>query len=130
MEKLQIHTGQIRLEILDDSGESRGIFRFNPDDTAVARRIFSLQKTVDEKLTEYESKAKDAKDDETNVELLDETIAYFRGVIDEIYGSGTSDLLFGAAHSLSMFEDFFSGIMPYYTKASEERLKKYSKNKK
>lgn len=130
MEKLQIHTGQIRLEILDDSGESRGIFRFNPDDTAVARRIFSLSQTVDEKMAEYEAKAKDANDDKSNVELLDETISYFRGVIDEIYGSGSSDLLFGDAHSLSMFEDFFKGIMPYYTKASEERVKKYSKKRK
>ena len=130
MEKLQIHTGQIRLEILDDSGESRGIFKFNPDDTAVAKRIFSLSQTVDEKMAEYETKAKDAKDDKSNVELLDETIAYFRGVIDEIYGNGTSDLLFGNAHSLSMFEDFFVGIMPSYKKASEARVKKYSKKTK
>lgn len=129
MEKLQIHTGQIRLEIVDDSGESRGIFKFNPDDTAVAKRIFSLSQTVDEKMAEYEAKAKDAKDNQTNVELLDETISYFRGVIDEIYGDGTSELLFGNAHSLSMFEDFFLGIMPYYKKASEQRVKKYSKKK-
>lgn len=129
MEKLQIHTGQIRLEIVDDSGESRGIFKFNPDDTAVAKRIFSLSQTVDEKMAEYEAKAKDAKDSQTNVELLDETISYFRGVIDEIYGDGTSELLFGNAHSLSMFEDFFLGIMPYYKKASEQRVKKYSKKK-
>lgn len=129
MEKLQIHTGQIRLEIVDDSGESRGIFKFNPDDTAVAKRIFSLSQTVNEKMAEYEAKAKDAKDDQANVELLDETISYFRVVIDEIYGDGTSELLFGNAHSLSMFEDFFLGIIPYYKKASEQRVKKYSKKK-
>jgi len=130
MEKLQIHTGQIRLEILDDSGESRGIFKFNPDDVAIAKKILSLHQTFNEKMTEYEEKAKDIKDEASGVELLDETIAYFRGLIDEIYGKGTSDLLFGDAHTLSMFEDFFLGIIPYYKSASEKRVKKYSKKKK
>lgn len=129
MEKLQIRTGQVSLEILDDNGESRGIFRFNPNDTKVAEKVFHLQDTINAKWKELESKYKDTNDAGNNLELLNETIQYFRGLVDEIFGAGTSQLLFGDSCTLSMFEDFFVGITPYYKSASEERLKKYGKKK-
>ena len=54
MESLQVRTGQISLRILDDAGEERGIFRFNPEDVESARRVVSLQKELDEKQREFE----------------------------------------------------------------------------
>lgn len=39
MESLQIRTGRIRLEILDDTGNSRGIFSFNPTDVESAKKL-------------------------------------------------------------------------------------------
>ena len=131
MEKLQIHTGQICLEIVDDHGESRGVFKFNPNDVAVAKKVFELQDTINAKFAEYEKLYAEAGDDsQKSIELLTETVDYFRGVIDEIFGAGSSQLLFGDARTFSMLSDFFSGITPYYTKASEERVQKYKKVKK
>lgn len=130
MESLQIHTGQICLEILDDHGESRGIFKFNPNDVAVAKRVFALQDTVQEKFKEYEDKLSKTQNEQEGFDLLTETIQYFRGVIDEIFGAGSSQILFGDANTFSMFDDFFNGIAPYYTKASNERVNKYKKVKK
>ena len=127
MEKLQIHTGQICLEIVDDHGETRGVFKFNPDDTAVAKRVFALQQSMEDKFVEYEEKCKKSSGAEDNLELLDDIIQYVKGVIDEIFGAGSSQLLFGDANTLSMFEDFFVGITPYFKSASEARVKKYSK---
>ena len=131
MEKLQIHTGQICLEVVDDHGESRGVFRFNPNDVAVAKKVFELQDTINAKFAEYEKLYAEAGDDsQRSIELLTETVDYFRGVIDEIFGAGSSQLLFGDARTFSMLEDFFAGITPYYTKASENRVQKYKKVKK
>jgi len=131
MEKLQIHTGQICLDIVDDHGESRGVFKFNPNDVSVAKRVFELQDTINAKFDEYEKQYKEAEgDSQKSIELLDETIDYFRGVIDDIFGAGSSQTLFGDAHTFSMLEDFFAGITPYYTKASAERVQKYKKVKK
>jgi hypothetical protein len=127
MASLQIHTGQICLDILDDQGNQRGVFKFNPNDVSVAKRVFALQNTIQDKFKEYEERYKDVQNEQDGITLLDETIQYFRGVIDEIFGAGTSQILFGDCNTFSMFEDFFNGITPYYTKASKDRVQKYKK---
>jgi hypothetical protein len=131
MEKLQIHTGQICLDVVDDHGESRGVFKFNPNDITTARKVFSLQETLNTKFEEYDKQFNEVKDDAgKSVELFEEVIKYCRDAIDEIFGAGTSQILFGDANTFQMFEDFFDGITPYYTKASKERVQKYQKQKK
>ena len=130
METLKIHTGQVCLNIVDDSGESRGVFKFNPNDITVAKRIYSLQGTIADKQKEYEERVNQAEaSEESSIELLEEIVQYFRGVIDDIFGAGSSNILFGDACSISMFDDFFEGITPYYQKASEARVQKYKKVK-
>ena len=103
------------------------MFKFNPNDVSVAKRVFALQDTVQDKFKEYEERYKEAKSEQDGIDLLEETIQYFRGVIDEIFGAGTSQILFGDCNTFSMFDDFFNGITPYYTKASKDRVQKYKK---
>ena len=130
MDSLQVRTGQISLRILDDAGEERGIFRFNPEDIESAKKVVSLQGTLEEKSKEFEARNAECKTAEEKLELLAETVDYFRGMIDDCFGEGTSDLVFGNAHTLSMFTDFIEGITPYYSQASAKRTSKYVKSKK
>ncbi len=125
MESLQIRTGEIKLQILDDNGDERGIFKFNPEDVHVAKQVFGLKDEFDMKQAEFQEKTKLCKTDQEKIELLNEVVDYFEGLIDSCFGEGTSELVFGGAKTLSMFEDFFVGITPYYQKASEKRMAKY-----
>lgn len=129
MESLQIRTGAISLRILDDLGEERGIFKFNPEDIESAKQVLSLQQELTEKQKEFEDRSEQCETDDEKIELLSESVAYFRNLVDKCFGDGTSDLVFGDANSLSMFYDFFEGIMPYYENASKKRMAKYSKPK-
>lgn len=129
MESLQIRTGRIRLEILDDTGNSRGVFSFNPTDVESAKKVMNLQTELTVKNKEFTDKANACTQPEEQVDLLNEIVDYFEGVIDEIFGAGSSLTLFGNDKSLSMFYDFFDGIMPYYQRASEQRMAKYIKPK-
>lgn len=122
MESLQIKTGQISLHITDDDGKERGIFRFNPEDVMVARKVMDLKKDFEVKEKEFKVLSKQADTAEKQIALLEEIVNYFREKIDECYGQGTSDILFGEARVLGMFGDFFAGINPYYMKASEKRM--------
>lgn len=125
MESLQVRTGQISLNILDDAGESRGVFKFNPEDIQSAKRVFELQSEFNVKQEEFQKRAEQCETPEQKLELLDEVVSYFRNLVDDCFGAGSSDLLFGNAKTLTMFEDFFNGITPYYQKASEARMAKY-----
>lgn len=127
MESLQIRTGAISLEILDDAGNSRGVFSFNPEDVESAKQVIELQSEFEAKQIDFEERAKTCTDAESKVVLLNEVVNYFRDAIDRCFGEGSSDLLFGNAKTLSMFEDFFNGITPYYQKASKARIAKYKK---
>lgn len=127
MDSLQIKTGVVNLRILDDEGNERGIFKFNPEDIESAKRVIELQDKLVASEEAFAERCKDCKTAEEQLSLLTETIDYYKGIIDECFGEGTSQLVFGDAHTLSMFGDFIEGITPYYKKASEKRTAKYRK---
>lgn len=128
MDSLQVRTGQISLQILDDNGELRGVFKFNPQDIESAKRVFALQAELPIKQAEFEERIKGATTDEERLTLLSDIVDYFNDAIDTCFGIGSSAILFGGAKVLSMYEDFFTGITPYYEKASKQRTAKYRKS--
>ena len=130
MESLQVRTGQISLQILDDNGDPRGVFKFIPTDIESAKQVLELQKDIDVKSKEFHELAKQADTADKQINLLSDIVDYFEGRIDSIFGQGSSKILFGDAKTLSMFEDFIVGIIPYYEKASKERISKYTKTRK
>ena len=127
MESLKIRTGEVRLQILGDDGEERGIFSFNPEDVASARRFLEIRKELAIKHEEFEAQEKACETDESRADLLNDIVNYFETLIDECWGAGTSKMLFGDAKTLGMFADFFDGISPYYADASKKRVKEYTK---
>lgn len=125
MESLKIRTGKIRLQIEDDSGEVRGIFTFNPNDVESAKRIAEVQKEFGVKNKEFQDRSTKCTTPEEQINLLNEVVDYFEKLIDDCFGAGSSEILFGDDKSIDMFLDFFEGITPYYEKASKERMAKY-----
>ena len=114
MESLQIRTGSISLRILDDLGNERGIFTFNPEDVKSAEQLLLLQQDLAVRSEELEQKEKECKNSEEKIALMSEAVQYFRDAIDRCFGEGSSATLFGNSNTLSMFYDFIEGITPYY----------------
>ena len=128
MESLKIRTGEVRIRILDDRDEERGIFKFNPEDIETTKKFFNVQKDFEVKQKEFLDKSELCTTPDKKIELLSEIVDYLKTTIDDCFGQGSSQILFGDNCSLTMFEDFFEGITPYYEQASKARIEKY-KNK-
>lgn len=125
MDSLKISTGRVRLQIVDEAGNQRGIFSFNPTDVESAKRILEIQKDYEVKVKEFSAKIDTADTIDEKIALMNEIVTYFKSIIDDCFGEGSSQILFGDEKSLDMFYDFFEGITPYYEKASKERMAKY-----
>lgn len=136
MEKLKINTGAIHLAVECDGIESE--ISFNPNDVAFVEEIYKLMSELDAKSAEFA--AKEAKLDENSgtdengipvnaierLKLIKEACLYMRGRIDDIFGAGTSDKVFGCTNTLSMFEQFFEGITPYINRVRANKMSKYT----
>lgn len=125
MDSLKISTGRVRLQIVDEAGNQRGIFSFNPSDIESAKHVIEIQKDFEMKNAEFQKRINAAETMEEKITILDELVTYFEKVIDDCFGEGSSQVLFGNDKSVDMFYDFFDGITPYYEKASKERMAKY-----
>ena len=131
MESLHIDTGAVTLSINND--ESRTI-TFYPTDVHFAEAFFDLvrdfmQHREDVSMKEKEIKASGgtaAERSEKEVELLRETYAFMRERIDNCFGSGTSEIVFGNHDSLGAYASFFRGVEPYVRKARKDELARYS----
>lgn len=127
MESLQIRTGKIAIKILDDDGEVRGIFKFNPEDLGVAKRMSELLAEIKQNTGEISKRESECKTGEERMLLLEEVCSGYRDKIDQIWGAGSSDILFGNAVCVEMFTDFLNGISKHYQKESNKRIAEYQK---
>jgi uncharacterized protein YfcZ (UPF0381/DUF406 family) len=127
MNSLQINTGEIRISINDDPTR---IVSFNPSDAGFAERFYKIVGEFEEKLAEFQSKAKDAGNLQTieQITILKETCEFVRMKIDYVFGAGTSQTVFGDSLVLDSFSQFFDGITPYIRKARTEKIAKYVPN--
>ena len=135
MDSLRINTGEVRLAINDDPGR---VISFNPEDLSFAERFYGLLGDFEAKEKEYQGRAaalqKDAEADDFGIpknfgaalDLLHETCDFLRTKIDEVFGAGTSQTVFGDANTLDMFEQFFTGLTPYVQKSREKHVRKYT----
>lgn len=131
MESLHIDTGAVTLSINND--ENRTI-TFYPTDVHFAEAFFDLvrdfmqhREIVSKKEEEIkESGGTAAERSAKEVELLRETYAFMRERIDNCFGAGTSDIVFGNHDSLGAYASFFRGVDPYVRKARTDELARYS----
>lgn len=119
-------------------GKEVGVIHFNPNDVAFSERVYDLIGELDAADKEYTQKAADLeKDTELDAYGLPrnqrERLSLLRGVcetmhakIDEVFGEGTSEMVFGGALDLDAIWQFFDGIAPEMGEAQQERIKKYT----
>jgi|SRR5688572_15508251 len=137
MDSLQINTSEKHIPIIRD-GSSVGELVFNPNDAIFRERFYKLAGEFQEKLNEYQSRAneleknKDADENDIPVnslaknELAKEGCVYMRKQIDYLFGTGTSQLVFGDVMELDLFPQFFAGVTPLIAQTASEKVQKYT----
>ena len=131
MESLRIDTGAVTLSINNDENRTITVY---PTDVHFAEAFFDLvrdfmQHREDVSRQEEEIKESGGTDAERSakeVELLRETYAFMRERIDNCFGAGTSEIVFGNHDSLGAYASFFRGVEPYVRKARTDELARYS----
>jgi hypothetical protein len=140
-QSLKIDSGEVRLAIEDENGNIKGEIKFNPKDELFAERFYRVMKEFQQKMQESEERSKEldsnTKLDENglpvNIEegmvFLRETCSYMREKIDYLFGSGTSQIVFGDVLSFDMIAQFLDGVTPYIQTARSNKLEQYIPNK-
>lgn len=135
MPNINIDDGVVRLTVNNDPNR---VITFNPADVGFANRFYGLIEEFIAKQQEYHGRAlaldkQNGKDKyglprngKAGFALLLEICEYMRGVIDEVFGAGTSQAAFGNANTLTMFEQFFNGVTPFIEAARAPKLAKYT----
>ena len=138
MDKLGINitTGEKNVPIIRD-GEVVGELSFNPTDVLFAERFYALlgdmQKTLKEYKAQGQELAKSKKDNggipvnmEEHITLQRDLCNYLREKIDNVFGDGSSQKVFGDTRNLEIYKQFFDGMMPFFQQARAERVAMYT----
>ncbi len=140
-ELMKLTTGRIEIPIERD-GEDVGGLAFNPNDLAFVERYYGLISEFEAKEKEYQQKAEALeqnkefdsygipKNMKEGLALLKDICQFMRSRIDYVFGEGTSQLVFGEANTLDMFEQFFEGVTPHIQKARTGKVEKYTGKRK
>lgn len=138
MESLRIDTGAKRVMINDDPNR---VIVFNPSDVAFAERFYRLIGEFQDKQAEYQRRAEELEQNAVvnengipsnlaeSLALLREACEFLRAKIDDLFGAGTSEKVFGDALSLDAFEQFFEGITPFVQTARSDKMTRYVSKK-
>ena len=135
---ISIHTGDILLAIQRDGVPTGETLVFNPSDLIFIEKFYKLFDELKTKLTEFNTRseqltANNAVDPNgiplnapQIIEMNKEANAYMRARIDDLFGKGVSQKLFGSSITMDVFEQFFQGIIPYVQKDRQQKVAKYT----
>ena len=137
--KLKSLSNVVRIAINDDPAR---VIEFNPDDVGFVERFYALIDYVEAKENEIKEKLEEIRKDQTvssygmpnsirrEVQLTAEMCRYMREQIDNVFGEGSSQTIFGDANVPTMFGEFFAAIGPCISSARSGAVKKYTAKKK
>ncbi|MBX3004558.1 MAG: hypothetical protein KF821_01875 [Anaerolineales bacterium] len=135
MDSIRIDQPNLK-RILINEDESK-VLEFDPSDVAFIERFYKVFNELKAKIEYYQQRNNDlgshVATDELGVplnvgdrlKLLSEACDYIRGLVDDLFGAGTAQMVFGDARSLRQFEIFFEQLTPFIEKPRAEKLKPY-----
>ena len=137
--KLKSLSNVVRIAINDDPAR---VIEFNSDDVGFVERFYALIDNVEAKENEIKEKLEAIRKDQTEssygmpnsirreVQLTAEMCRYMREQIDNVFGAGSSQTIFGDVNVPTMFGEFFTLIGPCISSARSGAVKKYTAKKK
>ena len=132
MDKIRVK-GKRAFEIeVNDKGET---IKIDLDNTRLVGKLLNMLKDIEIKQKEFEERAEELTKREDKIlegfedspvpvtqnfvdyiKLNDDFCNICRGYIDDLFGKGSSDKIFGDINNIDMFEDFIVQLEPYLTK--------------
>ncbi len=138
MDSLNFETNAIKLMINDDPSR---VISFDPTDVIFASKFYDVIGEFNQKMIELQKQARKFERETAigenglplnagdRLEFVKQVCQYLRGKIDDLFGAGTSQTVFGDGMSIQAIEGFFDGIMPYIEKARNKKLAKHISDK-
>ena len=139
MEKLNINLGYKEYTINDDEN---AVIRINTTDFGLIDRLNNMRKKAGDIVAKLEQ-IKQSEDEDAILTAIGEAGNSMRALIDEVFGEGTSNNVFGGINCLSFAGgqpvalNFLDAIVPIIQadiekeqKASDKRIKKYTETAK
>lgn len=131
MESLSIGGNAVELMIDDDP---KRIIRFYPTDVEFAEAYFSLCSEFDKARQDIAAREIAMENEgldeitlaERRVQLTKEAFDVLRAGIDNTFGPGTAQTVFGNRNNLTMAARFFRGVTPYVRRARESEIARYT----
>ncbi|MFR4979081.1 MAG: hypothetical protein ACLUDG_09205 [Butyricicoccus sp.] len=131
MENLSISSGAVELMIDNDPNR---VISFYPTDISFAEGFYNLMQKYDHKQKEMEKRIEALKHEkktriEMNIEctkIKREAFDTIREGIDNTFGDGTSQIVFGDRNTLDMVSRFFTGVTPYIQNARKSEIERYT----
>jgi len=137
MDSIRVDLGEKHVAINDDPSR---VITFNPNNLIMAEKFERLYSDFQEKRAEIESRAAEIEKNDTadengvllnmqeRIDIFRELNEYIRGKIDDIFGAGTSQIVFGDFMSFDfvVYKQFLDGIMPFFQSARGAKVAQYS----
>lgn len=131
MNNLEINTGVVELMIDNDPER---VIKFYPTDLAFAEGYYNLIQQYDQKQKDIETRIEALKhENKTRIEieiecvkLKREAFETVRAGIDNTFGTGTAQTVFGDRNTLDMVSRFFTGVTPYIQGARMAEIERYT----
>jgi hypothetical protein len=127
MDNLTIDTGVKRLTV---NGDPNRVITFNPSDVVFAEKFYALMQDFSVKQAEFQTRTNElANHDDLagNIALMRDACEYMHAQIDNLFGAGTSRVVFGDALSLDAIAQLFEGLTPFIKSARDEKIAKYAR---
>lgn len=135
MDTLNTKSGIIELAI---NGDPENVISFDPTDALFAEKFYRMSSEFTKSMNDFQNKARNfqnTKDENgipldvlDRITLVKDLCLYVRGKIDELFGAGTSQKVFGDSLNFESIAQFFDGILPYFKAARNAKMKKYTKS--
>lgn len=130
MQNLNFDDGSISLAV---QGDMNRLLTFNPTDLNMASKFYKLIEKSEEKgkeITEKAKKVDNSTDNKELIEFLTEVDEYFKGELDNVFGAGSSKIIFGDINVMStssngdyVISNFLMALCPHFEKAQKDRVK-------
>lgn len=139
MDAIRISTGGKRIPIVRD-GVPVGEIAFNPEDVVFAEKFYRFYGELGSKQAELERRARELTaengTDEAGVplnvgrriEYLQDVNRMFRGYVDDLFGPGTSQMVFGdyLSYDMVIYRQFFKSIAPQVKTTRAKKIEQYA----
>lgn len=122
---LTLQTGAMHIPVTVD-GVQKGELLLNPDDTQFLSRFYALLPKLTDAQKNLSSEINAANGDaEKLIKAMNKMWEKVKSEIDVVFGSGTSEMVFGEICSIELCEQFFNGVANAIEKHRKPKLAKY-----